>query len=230
MNSRSQSCVINYNWLSKEDKHLQVHSNSLATIINQFCFSTKALKRSPVTKATVVYDGDANQELLVCLRYADNGLFSPLNRSNTTATKRNILRGHSLSHVFFLPMKWEWWISQLAHVFTREAITSANESTPAGFCTGSPKRCQMKSRADRQLRAERGENSRPSTEIHGLQRHIVDCVIARGRGGKGQDSKDISQRDLHLKSEHEIWTRCSVRRHWMANWLFFFSLSVECGD
>lgn len=73
--------------------------------------------------------------------------------------------------------------------------------------------------------SQEGENSWLSTEIHRLQRHIVDCVIARGRGGKGQDSKVISQCDLHLKSEHEIWTRCSVRRQWMGNWLFF----TECG-
>lgn len=76
-------------------------------------------------------------------------------------------------------------------------------------------------------REPRGENSWPSTEIRRLQRHIVYCVIARGRGVKGQDSKDISQCNLHLKREHEIWTRCSVRRQWMGNWLF---CGVVCGD
>lgn len=74
---------------------------------------------------------------------------------------------------------------------------------------------------------EPGGENWPSTGIRRLQRHIVYCVIARGRGGKGHDSKDISQCDLQLKSEHEIWTRCSVRRQWVGNWLFYRAWYVE---
>lgn len=73
--------MINYSLFLEEDKHLCVRSNPLPTIANKLCFSTKTVKRSPVTKATSVCDGDANQQLLVCLCCdADKGLFSLLNK------------------------------------------------------------------------------------------------------------------------------------------------------
>lgn len=67
---------------------------------------TKTVKRSPVTKATSVCDGDANQQLLVCLCYdADKSLFSRLNRKNRTKRKCSALR--ATSHGLLQPMKLE---------------------------------------------------------------------------------------------------------------------------
>lgn len=98
--------MINYNLFLEEDKHLRVRSNPLPTVANKLWSPTKKVKCSPVTKATSVCDGDANQQLLVCLCYdADKGLFSLLSRKNRTERKCSTLR--ATSHGLLLPMKLE---------------------------------------------------------------------------------------------------------------------------
>lgn len=82
--------MINYNLFLKEDKHLRVRYNLLPTTINQFCFSTKTVKRWPVTKATSVYDGDANQELLVCLCYDADSVIYFLLLTKTTRRQQSV--------------------------------------------------------------------------------------------------------------------------------------------
>lgn len=112
--------MINYNLFLEEDKHLCVRSNPLLTITNKLCFSTKTVKSLPVTKATSVCDGDANQQLLVCLCYdADKGLFSLLNRKNRTERKCSTLR--ATSHGLLLPMKLEMMNIPISECFYKQS-------------------------------------------------------------------------------------------------------------
>lgn len=123
LKSPQQSCMINYSLFLEEDKHLCVCWNPLPTITNKLCFSTKTEKRSPVTRATSVCDGDANQQLLVCLcSHADKGLFSLLNRKKTGQKGgAALLEPHHIGCC--CPWNWKWWISQLVHVFRSKART-----------------------------------------------------------------------------------------------------------